>query len=351
MPIDLRAAADTSALPFATDPPRAVDAEIRAVPEDFVVHEVPAYAASGDGDHLYVRFEKRGLTTPDAVRRIAQALGTDARAAGFAGLKDKHAVTTQWASFERADAAGLDAVSIDDVRILEVSRHGNKLRTGHLAANRFDLLLRGASAADAPAVEAVLDALGRSGVPAYFGPQRFGHDGATLVDAGRWLVQGARPPRDRFRRKLLVSALQSAVFNHLLAERLREGLLDAAIEGDLLQKTETGGLFVCEDPSVDDPRAKAFEVSATGPMVGSKMRWPAGAALAREEAALEAFGLTREGLRAFGKAGSGTRRPYRFRLADAGVSPGPDGLRVAFTLPAGGYATVVLREILRREVR
>lgn len=335
-------------LPFVTssEPLRGA---VRERPEDFVVDEIPAYLPSGAGDHLYVRFEKRELTTPDAVRRIARAVGVDPRAAGFAGMKDKHAITTQWASFERGDPAGLDA-PLEGLRVLERARHGNKLRTGHLAGNRFDLLLRGAHAADAPRAEAILAVLTARGVPAYFGPQRFGRDGDTLGDALRWLVGGGRPPRDRFRQKLLASAFQSALFNELLAARIREGLFTAVIAGDLLQKVETGGLFVSEDPAVDGPRAEAFEVTATGPMFGPKMRWPEGEARAREEAVLRAHGLEPASLRALGKAGPGTRRPYRVRLADATVSAEPEGVRLRFTLPAGAYATVVLRELLRRDV-
>ncbi|MBX3272621.1 MAG: tRNA pseudouridine(13) synthase TruD [Sandaracinaceae bacterium] len=329
-------------------PTVAIDGAVRARHEDFVVDEVPAYLPSGEGTHLFVRFEKTGTTTPDAVRRIATALGADPRAAGFAGLKDKHAVTTQWASFEGADAARLDA-AIEGVRVIEAARHGNKLRTGHLRGNRFTLLLRGAEPAAEPAARACLDALAARGVPAYFGPQRFGHDGGTLAEGARWIF-GGRRPRDRFRQKLLASAVQSAVFNHVLAARVRDGLLDAALDGDLLQKTDTGGLFLCDDPVTDTARAKRFELSGTGPMVGPKMREPEREARAREQAALTALGVDEARVRAFGKAGPGTRRPLRFRLEAVDVRAEPEGLRLAFTLPAGGYATVVLRELLRREV-
>ncbi len=349
--VDLAAAADTSTLPYVSDgeePP--IAAEIRVEVEDFRVSEIPAYSPSGEGDHLFVRFEKRALDTVEAVRRIARALGVDARGAGWAGLKDRHAITEQWASFEHADAARLDA-EIEGVTILESARHNNKLRTGHLHGNRFDLLLRGADPSGLDATRALLQELQTRGLPAYFGPQRFGREGRNLPDAARWLMQGGRAPQKRFRRKLLVSSLQSAIFNELLAERVREGTLGSVIEGDLLQKVDSGGLFVSEDRARDAERASAFEVSATGPMFGAKMRWPEGEALAREERALARWGLTRDALRRFKKAGSGTRRRYRFKLDDVQLDPVEHGLRLRFTLPAGAYATVVLREVLRREVR
>jgi len=352
MAFDPQAAADTAALPYATPAPEhPIAAEVRARPEDFHVEEIPAYAPSGEGDHLFVRFEKTSLNTPEAVKRIAAVVEVDKRAAGWAGLKDRHAVTEQWASFEHAKAEGLVGAEIEGVRILESKRHNHKLRTGHLRGNRFTLLLRGATPEDAATAEEILSALVERGLPSYFGPQRFGRDGHNVAEAARWIVEGGRPPKPRFRRKLLVSAFQSALFNRLLADRIREGTVASAIDGDLLQKVDSGGLFVCEAPATDSARAAAFEVSPTGPMFGAKMRWPEREALAREEAALADAGLERGDLRRFAKAGAGTRRPYRFAVGDPEVAATPDGVRLEFTLPAGGYATTVLREILRREVR
>lgn len=334
-------------LPPLTGPDAPLEGLIRARPEDFRVDEVPAYLPEGSGDHLYVRFEKTRLDTPEAVRRIARVLGVDPRETGYAGLKDRHAVTRQWASFLFGDAARLEGAAIDGVRILEVARHRNKLRTGHLRANRFELFVRGASGERAGEAEARLAILARRGVPAYFGAQRFGRDGQNLEAARRWIVEGGKAPRDRFQKKLLVSTLQAALFNELCAERVREGTLDGAIEGDLMRKEETGGLFVSESVEVDRARAERFEISATGPMVGAKMRWPEGAARAREEAALARWNLRPEDLDRFRASGAGTRRPYRMSLADPRLEVEPEGVRLSFTLPSGAYATVVLAELVR----
>src|SRR5690606_23980130 len=133
-------------LPRLTGPNPPLTGQIRARPQDFRVDEVPAYEPEGAGDHLYVRFEKTGLDTPEAVRRIAQVLSVDPRDTGYAGLKDRHAIPRQWASFLCGDAARLEGAPIEGVEILEVSRHRNKLRTGHLRANRFELFVRGAGA-------------------------------------------------------------------------------------------------------------------------------------------------------------------------------------------------------------
>jgi tRNA pseudouridine13 synthase len=333
-------------LPFVTTIASPIAGRIKDRPEDFVVEEIPAYVPSGEGEHLFVRFEKVGLDTEHAVKRIAQALGTR-EPPGFAGLKDRHARTTQWASFHRGDRDAALALSLDGIRVLEAARHVNKLRTGHLRGNRFVLRLRDADRSREHDARAVLEALARDGVPAYFGDQRFGRGGATLARAREWIVGTARPPRAPFERKLHVSAVQSAVFNTLLADRVKTIGLAAIRAGDLCRKEDTGGLFVASD--LDDCRARAerFELSATGPMFGAEMRWPEGEARAIEEAALAAAGLDAEKLERFRRAGEGTRRPVRFHLEGASVRGDDEGLVIEFVLPAGAYATVVLRELTR----
>ncbi len=336
---------DPEELPTLIGGPAPLRGRIRVLPEDFRVDEVPAYLPAGDGDHLFVRFEKVDLDTPEAVRRIARALDADPKQAGFAGLKDRRAVTTQWASFLFGDPARLEGASIEGVRVLEHARHGNKLRTGHLRGNRFDILVRTAEPGDHDRARESLEELERRGVPSYFGEQRFGHD--NLAAARRWILEGGPAPRDRWKRKLYVSALQSAIFNELLAERVRDGSMDGALDGDLMRKEESGGLFVCEDAAEDAVRAARFEISATGPMFGARMRWPERGARAREEAALARWGVTQRHLERVQKSGEGTRRPYRARISEAKLEAVPEGTRLSFTLPSGAYATVVLRELVQ----
>ena len=315
--------------------------------EDFVVDEIPAYTPSGSGEHLFVRFEKVGLDTEQTVRDIAAAMDVDARAAGWAGLKDRHAVTTQWASFHRGDPARALALDLPGVRVLEARMHENKLRTGHLSGNRFTIRLRGADPTRLDDAQRVLGDLARSGVPAFFGEQRFGRDGATLARARAWIVGGGRAPRAPFERKLLVSALQSSIFNAMCAERMRTIGLAGIIDGDLVRKEETGGLFVATDLDEVRARAERFEVTATGPMFGAEMRWPERASREMEEAALAAAGLDQEKLASFKRAGEGTRRPMRFSVRDPEVTADDDGIVLSFALPAGAYATIVLRELTR----
>jgi tRNA pseudouridine13 synthase len=336
-----------AAVPFVSGHVPPVEGKLRSEPEDFVVEELPAYLPSGQGEHLYVWFEKRGLNTRDAVRAIARAIGADENDAGYAGLKDRQAVTRQWASFHLAQDPDLTALELEGVRVLSGSRHGNKLRTGHLAGNRFSLRLRDVPLGQEAQVHEVFAHLGRVGLPNYYGSQRFGHGGRNLSSALRWLGEGGRPPGKPFLRKLFVSTLQSALFNLWLAERVADGLLDRAVLGDLMRKEETGGMFLSEDADLDGARVTSWEISPTGPMFGAKMRAPAHEALAREHRVLLAADITQDTFERARKYGEGTRRPARVRCREATVTRQKQDLIVVFELPKGSYATSLMAEVLK----
>jgi tRNA pseudouridine13 synthase len=337
-------------LPFVTADLPGSGGTLRASPEDFRVDEVPAYLPSGAGPHLYLRVEKRGRTTPDVLRALARALGVPERDAGDAGLKDRDAVTTQWLSFPAAQDPDPAALEAPGLRVLEVSRHANKLRAGHVRANRFSIAVRGG---DLSRARAAADALRSRGFANLFGPQRFGTEGRN-AEIGKAILSGAPTPearragRDRFLRRLSISAYQALLFNRWLAERLSDGLFAAALRGDVMKKLDTGGLFTCEDPAADGPRVERFEISPAGPMFGHKLRPAAHEALAREERILATEGTT---LAAFARGGGeaeGTRRAARLAV-DVALEPLPDGYRASFELPKGSYATVLMRELVKAE--
>lgn len=335
-------------------------ATIRRSPEDFVVDEIPAYAPSGHGEHVYVTFRKVGLTTPEAVKRLARALGADPRDAGHAGMKDRHAVTTQTISIQlpiATDAAALlAAASLDGIEVLAVARHGNKLKPGHLQGNRFRVVLRDLDPASIAAVVSSLEAIGRAGVPNAFGPQRFGRDGANPERALAWIRGDARGPRDRREQRLLFSALQSSWFNEVLDRREREGTWSDVLPGDLAKKTDTGGMFLVplDGPEAESARARARagELVATGPMFGKKMRWPEGHPAEIEREVLCAAIGDPSRLDPWGHLGEGTRRPLGMPVAELSCEQLPDdgageALAVRFVLPKGGYATTVLARAVR----
>jgi tRNA pseudouridine13 synthase len=335
-------------LPFYTAELGAVEGELKASPEDFEVEEIPAYELSGEGEHLYLWIEKRGLNTQDAVRALAEALGTSPDGAGVAGQKDRHAVTRQWISFHVPHTPDAASLAREGLRVLAVTRHGNKLRTGHLKGNRFRLRLVGTPPGQLPTAEAILARLGSEGLPNYFGAQRFGRAGDNLLRAYAWIAERGKPPGPPFLRKLFVSTLQSALFNAWLGARIEAGTLGHAVEGDVLRKEETGGLFVSSEPAVDDPRVVSWEISPTGPMFGASMRSAQGEAGGLELGTMERFGVNAAAFERVHKAGEGTRRVARVR--PEGVEVGHDGsaLTLAFTLPKGSYATVLVAELTKQ---
>lgn len=337
-------------LPYLTSTLPGIGGALRTTPEDFFVDEEPAYPPSGTGDHVFVRIEKRGLTTPQAVDRIARALAIDARDIGVAGLKDRHAVTRQWLSLPPpVTPEAARALALDDIVVLEAARHGHKLRTGHVRANRFVLRVRGVAGDAEARARAILDVLATPpGAPNWYGEQRFGRDGDN-AERGLAIVRGERPPRDRKLARLLVSALQSKLFNDWLVARLADGLYARVLAGDILHKTG-GGQFVCEDPRIDEPRLRAGEVAITGPMFGDRMRRPpdGSEAARREQRILEAAGLTADAFASVRAIAEGTRRDAAIAVGAPAVRAiEPGVLEVAFSLPGGAYATAVMRELVK----
>jgi tRNA pseudouridine13 synthase len=330
----------------------------KAVPEDFVVDEMPAYAPSGEGTHTFVRIEKRGLTTAEAIARLCRALDVSPRDAGAAGQKDRHALTRQWLSLPDVDPARALAATVEGVRVLEAARHGNKLRTGHLLGNRFTLTLRGVVPDGLARARAIIDRLVENGLANYFGAQRFGARGDNAARGKALLATDGskRGPRiSPNERRMLVSAYQSELFNRYLDARIIDSLVDKPVAGDVLKKTDTGGLFTVDNTpdALADAAARlaARAVVVTGPMFGHKvMSPPAGTpSAAREDALLAAEGIDATAWKVLGKLAEGTRRPLLVPVANAEVRAGdaPDALVLAFTLPPGAYATVLVAEVTK----
>jgi tRNA pseudouridine13 synthase len=323
-------------------------ARFQPSPETFVVEEIPAYLPIGEGEHTYLWIEKRDLTTFDAVNRLARVWGIDPRDIGYAGMKDRHATTRQWLSVLGVDVARARAAAVDGLTVLSASRHKNKLRVGHLEGNRFEVVLGDLGNGEAARIASALHELAENGVPNRYGHQRFGRAGDNLA-SGLALLRGTRRDVDARRRKLLVSAVQSAVFNRVLELRAAGGGLLAVRAGDILEKVASGGQFVCEDILAEQARVDAGEVVPTGPLPGSRNRSPEPGTAAREleERALADLGIGANELAAVGRALPGARRPVvvRVTLGEPAVGEEPAGLRLRFSLPAGSYATVVLEAL------
>jgi tRNA pseudouridine13 synthase len=237
---------------------------------------------------------------------------------------------------------------LDNIAIVEVTRHTNKLRTGHVRANRFVLRVRDHGEGAVDKATAILARLAvPPGAPNWYGEQRFGKDGDNAA-RGRAILRGEDFPRDRKLARLLVSALQSELFNAWLVARMSDGLYARVLAGDILHKTG-GGMFVCEQPDVDEPRLIAGEVVLTGPMFGERMRAPPDGtpAAEREAAILAAAGIERGEFATVSAIAEGTRRDATISVADASIAACDGGFEASFTLPGGAYATAVMREVMK----
>ncbi len=381
---------------------------IKESPDDFIVSEIASYEPCGTGEHLYLLIEKCGLTTLEAIRRVAAALKIPERDIGYAGMKDAVGITRQTISLQRVPAEAALALSLDGIKVLSAVRHTNKLKLGHLKGNRFRIIIRGVNAASAADVHDVLHVLKSRGVPNYFGYQRYGAQGNShLIGAamlrGDW--QGAvdglmgtseavrdeewraaidayrqghiseafqrmprhcRSERDVLQRllakpdawekafsaihprlkKLYLSAFQSSLFDKVV--ELRLPCIDQIQTGDLAWKHLNGACFLVEDLAAEAPRAEAFEISASGPMFGSRMTEPTGAVRELEQGVLATTGISVESFNCGGGLRmEGERRSVRVPLGDPSFVLENDRLQLEFSLPKGSYATAVVREITK----
>lgn len=315
---------------------------------DFVVEELPAYEPSGTGDHLYVLVEKRGMNTRDAALAISRATRTPERDIGYAGMKDRHGVTTQWLSVPARAPAPETWELPPELKLVKASRHGNKLRTGHLRGNRFRIGLVGAAPGSAALARAIFERLGERGHANYFGPQRFGRNGRNVADAVAWLDGSAPLPRgrERFLAKLYASALQSEIFNRYTTRRLTLGR-ERLLLGEVVRLNNAGASFVVENLERESPRLASGDLVLTGPMPGPKMRAAQADAAKLEVDVLAELGLSEAALGELGRQAPGTRRDLLIRPAAWSVTEEPERLRLAFELPSGSYATVLVRELTR----
>jgi len=322
-----------------------LSARMRSTPEDFMVAEIDAFEPTGSGEHLLLTIEKRGMNTAFAATRIAQWAGVPEMAIGYAGLKDRHAVTRQRFSVHlpKRVAPDLGTLESPELRVLESTWHAKKLPRGALAGNRFELTLREIQG-ERGEIDARLRDIAARGVPNYFGEQRFGRGGDN-VGAALAMFAGRRMRREQ--RTMLLSAARSELFNRVLAARVAAGHWDRSLDGEVWMLDGSRSVFGPEpsSPALDE-RLAAFDIHPTAPLWGRGVLRTTGDAEALETSVMaEGDGpLLRAGLEAAGLKQE--RRATRLRPAGLVGEWLEDGaLRVRFALPPGCYATVVLGEL------
>ena len=323
-------------------------ARIRVTPEDFRVVELDAFESSGSGEHLLLTVEKRGMNTAFAAKLLAQWAGIDEAGIGYAGLKDRHAVTAQRFSVHlpKKVAPDIAALESDELRVLAHAWHAKKLPRGALAGNRFVLTLRELQG-NRDAIESRLQAISARGVPNYFGEQRFGRGGDNIGNALA-MFGGRRVAREQ--RGHLLSAARSQLFNRVLGARVLAGNWDAVLDGEVWMLDGSRSVFGPEPfDDILGARLAAFDIHPTAPLWGSGELRSTGGAAALETAALadaESLAL-RAGLEAAGLRQE--RRATRLRpqsLEWEWEWREKEALELRFALPPGAYATTVLAELM-----
>jgi tRNA pseudouridine13 synthase len=323
----------------------AASGRLRLSPEDFRVTEIPLLEPGGEGEHVWLLIRKRRENTHQVAGQLARFAGVHSRAVSYAGLKDRQAVTEQWFSVQMPgrDAPDWAAMDSDTVTVLRHARHSRKLRRGALKGNRFSIMVRDVSG-DAAELEQRLLAIGIEGVPNYFGEQRFGREGANLHSAQR-LFASPRLRLSRNRRSLALSAARSLLFNRVLTRRVADASWNTPLVGDAMQLDGSHSFFIAgeTDAGLLD-RVRSMDVHPTGPLYGRGENPARDDCLELERSLLAGYPAWCAGLEAAGLKLD--RRALRLRVQDltwrhCGVAD----LLVEFSLPAGAYATSVLREL------
>lgn len=324
----------------------AVSGKLRTSPDDFRVDEQLPFEPCGEGTHAYLKIRKRNTNTDWLARQIARFVGVKPVSIGYAGLKDRHAVTSQWFSVDMARVQEPDWSELNspEVEVLEVTRHGHKLRRGVIKANHFTIVVRGLSG-DVKALEQKLNAILSTGVPNYFGEQRFGRDGANLEHA-RQLFAGEIRIKDRHKRGIYLSAARSFLFNQVLSARVARGDWSAGLSGEVMILDGSRNYF--QAPSIDETIAQRLlemDIHPSGPLWGRGAPLTTDVALAVENDVLAPFGAICSGLEQAGMKQE--RRALRLRT-DTLVWNHIDStaISLSFQLPTGSYATSVLRELV-----
>jgi len=332
----------TEHLAYALGKPEA-SGVIRSQPEDFQVDEDLGFELTGEGEHACLHIRKRNANTDFIAKQIARLAGVKNMDVSYAGLKDRNAVTTQWFSIYLSSKPEPDwtQLNCDEVEVIAVKRHNRKLRRGSLKGNHFKLVVRELQG-DTSLLEQRLQTISNSGVPNYFGEQRFGRDNLAKATG---LFNAEFKVKDRNKRSMYLSAARSAIFNEVLSKRVAAASWNQAVEGDLMMLDGSHSVFSVE--TVDDEikrRIAEFDIHPTGSLWGRGRLATAAAAQQLEQQCADSFALFCDGLE---KAGmKQERRALRLPVSNLEWQLDDNSLSLSFFLSSGSYATSVLREIV-----
>jgi len=346
-----------------------IDFHFKQSPRDFVVEEIPLYEFSGDGEHLVLFVRKKNLSTLELVGIIARYLGIQNKEIGYAGLKDKHAMTKQYISIHKKYEETMDNFVHEGVKIVSKTYHNNKIKIGHLKGNRFYINLKKVNPTSAQKIDEALKSISDLGMPNFFGYQRFGNDGDNHID-GEKIAKGEKKERNPKIRKLLINAYQSHLFNLWLSRRLEINTLVNSFEvseiesvlnmpndevsklkaqkhpfklitGDIMEHYPHGRLFDFDGSEEDLNRFLQRTITVTGLLCGTKVKISSGTAGTIEKEFDDE--INADGARRYAWVYP-TEVEGRFKPIEAHYE-------MNFTLPKGSYATVLIEEIAKRQIK
>ncbi len=345
-----------------------IDFHFKQTPRDFVVEEIPLYEFSGEGEHMVLFIRKKGLSTLELVSAVAKYLGIKNKEIGYAGLKDKHAMTKQYISLHKKHEEAMEKFSHESVKILSKTYHNNKIRIGHLKGNRFFIKLKKVNPTSAQKIDEALKNIAKLGMPNFYGYQRFGNDGDNHV-LGEKIAKGEKKERNPKMKKFLISAYQSHLFNLWLSRRLEintlvesfkttelENLLNMPsseidklkkqthpfklISGDIMEHYPHGRLFDFDGTEHDFERFKERDIAPTGLLCGKKAKTASDVARVIEKDFDDT--INADGARRYAWVFPSDVEG-RFKEVEAQYE-------MNFTLPKGSYATVLIEEIAKRKI-
>jgi tRNA pseudouridine13 synthase len=340
---------DTQSLYAVADWPRflglpRIAGKLKMQAEDFRVEELPRSLPSGEGPHLWLEVQKRGANTDWVAGQLATLASCAARDVGYAGMKDRHAITSQWFSVPVSESKELNwrEWDIPDVQVMQAERSQRKLKRGSLNGNRFTIVLRELQG-DLDDLESRLSIIKGRGCPNYFGPQRFGHAGRNVPAAVNWLFNGGRLPRAK--RSIFLSAARSFLFNHVLAKRVEQDNWDKLLTGEVIMLDGSRSVFHAKPTDQDlHQRCAEFDIHPTGPLAGDGGMLVTDAAASVEIPVLEPYS---DLIAALSKARvTADRRSLRLKVTGLEWDIKDQQLMLSFTLPAGAYATTVINELV-----
>jgi tRNA pseudouridine13 synthase len=339
-------------LPYITEGIPGIGGVIKQKPNHFIVEEIPLYEPDGSGQHLYVNITKTNKTTREIQENLADLFELASHHIGKAGLKDKNAITTQTFSIllPNENRSIPELVKLIEetigVRVNWVNYHRNKLRTGHLLGNNFKIIIVNLEH-DFNYINEIADKITKRihsiGLPNFYGEQRTGEEGENVI-SGWEILTGKKWISNKWLRRYLISCYQSYLCNRYLALRVKRGLFNRLLIGDVVKKHDTGGIFSVDDLENAQKRFDAKEISFTAPIYGYKMRSALYASRKIEDEVLDKSAISMENLRKHRV--TGTRRLGRI-IPNITFSNAEEGLELKFKLPKGSFATVLLREYIK----